>query len=70
MDLDLINLFRFLQAGGVQTAPTEDMDAWLFDALSFGQANDITQFYNTAEFSFVFEEYVVEVIGLSNWHPF
>lgn len=49
MDIDLLNLFRIINHGGVVQAPQEGMDEATYNAMAFAQANDYTQFADSFE---------------------
>ncbi len=68
IDKDLLNLFRFLNHGATIEVPNHEMSEDLYDAMAFAQANDVTQFYGTPEFSLALEELVIELVGQGTWY--
>jgi hypothetical protein len=65
MDTDLLNALRlFINGYSLETPLDNGMPEELYNALSFAQANDITQFFGTAEFETALWE-SVSLIGIT-----
>lgn len=73
IDLDLLNAFRFKIHGldVEHMSLTVYLPDSLYDAVSFANANPLSQFENTPEYWLAVEEFTTEIItGVQLFNPF
>ncbi len=68
MNIGILNAFRFLNHNvDMAQRPQAAMEDDLYNALAFAEANALEDFVGCPEWQQACEEYVVELIGVTNW---